>query len=143
MQKGDRVKGKGGADSLIDNCKEPIRLLHWLNIQIWLHAEDIADHRIQTDVIDDGFGNHTEVVDELIELFPCLAFREDRVKGPVVAPGHGRHNGNGDGGALVGPIAGDLSDAAGDVLQAGSDSAASSVHRLCCGVGCVEEGLDL
>ena len=34
MQKGDRVKGKGGADSLIDNCKEPIRLLHWLSIQI-------------------------------------------------------------------------------------------------------------
>jgi len=65
------------------------------------------------------------------------------VEGLVVAPGHGRHYGDGDGGALVGPIVGDLPNADGDVPQVGDDGAFSSIHRLHCGVGCVEEGLDL
>ena len=62
---------------------------------------------------------------------------------PVAAPGHGRHHGDGDGGAVMGPIASNLLDAAGDVPQVVGDGASSSIHRVRCNLGCVEEGLDL
>ena len=65
------------------------------------------------------------------------------MEGPVVTPGHVLHHGNGDGSTLVNPVAGDLMNAVGDVLQASSDGAAPSVHRFCCGVGCGMESLNL
>ena len=105
MQRKDRAKRKRGADSLIDNYKKPIRLLHRQLLLIGLLAEDVVDHRVQADVLRNGVGDHAEVVDELVELFPFLAFREDWMEGPVVAPGHGLHHGNGDSGPLVDPMA--------------------------------------
>ena len=65
------------------------------------------------------------------------------MEGPVVTPGHGLHHGDGDGGASVGPIAGNLLDVAGDVPQAGGDGAPPSIDRVCSNLGCVEEGLEL
>ena len=113
MQRKDRAKRKRGADSLIDNYKKPIRLLHRQLLLIGLLAEDVVDHRVQADVLRNGVGDHAEVVDELVELFPFLAFREDWMEGPVVAPGQGLHHGNGDSGPLVDPMAGDLPNAVG------------------------------
>ena len=49
--------------------------------------EDVADHRVKADFFADGGGKHAEVVDELLEVFPHLAFREDRTQGPEVISG--------------------------------------------------------
>ena len=46
-------------------------------------------------------------------------------------------------GAAIDPMSGDLPDAVGDVLQAGSDGVASCVHRPGCDGGCGVEGMDL
>ena len=46
-------------------------------------------------------------------------------------------------GATADPMYDDLSDAVGDVLQAGGDGVAASVYRPGCGGGCGMEGLDL
>ena len=43
----------------------------------------------------------------------------------------------------MGPLAGDLPDAVGDVPQAGSDGASPGVHQVRRDLGRVEEGLDL
>ena len=41
------------------------------------------------------------------------------------------------------PVTGNLSDAVGDVLQAGCDGVAPGIHRSCSGSSRVQEGLDL
>ena len=46
-------------------------------------------------------------------------------------------------GAAIDPMSGDLPDEVGDVLQAGSDGVAASVHRSGGGGRCSMEGLDL
>ena len=51
--------------------------------------------------------------------------------------------GKGYSGAAMDPMSSDLPDTVGDVLQAGSDSVAASVHRPDCGSSCGMEGLDL
>jgi hypothetical protein len=109
-----------------------------------LLAEDIADHRIQTNIVDDGIGDDVEVVNQLLELLPRRApLREDQLELLVISPRHGRHHGDGPGGAFMGPVASDLRDAAGDVPQAGGNSASPGVNRVYCDSGRIEEGLDL
>ena len=51
--------------------------------------------------------------------------------------------GKGHSGTPADPVSGDLSDAAGDVPQAGGDGVAASVHRCGGGGRCSMEGLDL
>ena len=64
------------------------------------------------------------------------------MEGPVIAPGHGRHHGDGYGSTLMGPIVGDLPDAAGNVLQVIGKSASSGIHRLS-GCGLRRGGFEL
>ena len=47
------------------------------------------------------------------------------------------------GGAAMDPMSNNLLDAVGDVLQAGGDGVAASIHRLGCGGSCGVEGMDL
>ena len=51
--------------------------------------------------------------------------------------------GEGYSGTAADSMSGNLPDVVGDVLQAGSDGVASSVHRPGCDGGCGMEGLDL
>jgi hypothetical protein len=70
-----------------------------------------------------------------------VAFQEDWVQSPEVVPRQGLHHSNGDGGASVNSMTGDLPNTVGDVLQTSGDGIAPSIFRFY-GGGCYnEEGL--
>ena len=60
-----------------------IRLLHRLATTITglLIGEDITNYSIEAKFSADGGRNFVEVVDDLLKIFPCFAFREDWVQG--------------------------------------------------------------
>ena len=123
--------------------KEPDRLLNHYNL-IQLLAKGVADNPFQANIVDDGVGDDDEVINQVLELLPLRApLGEDRLELTVVSPRHGRHHDDGPGSALMGPVAGDLRDAAGDVPQARGDGAPLRIHRVYGNSGSVQEVLNL
>ena len=104
--------------------------------------EDVADHRVNADILRNGGGYYIKVINKLVEFFPFFTLGENWVEGPVVALGHGLHHDDSDNGTLVDLVAGDLMNTVGDVLQASSDGITPSIHHFCHGVGCVMESLN-
>ena len=108
-------------------------------------GKDIADDRLYTNIFRDGGGCHLHVISELLESPPVLAAQRevDRFDLQEVVAGFELSCAEGYSGATADPMSDDLSDAVGDVLQAGVDGVATSIHRPggggCCGV----KGLDL
>ena len=106
---------------------------------------DIADDRLYANIFEDGGGCYLHVVGEILEIPPVLnAQREvDRLDLQEVMAGLELGCGEGHNGAAANPTAGDLSDAARDVSQAGGDGVATGIHRPDSGGCCGMEGLDL
>ena len=67
-----------------------MRLIHRLLAAITttnlLLYKDIVDDIGNIDFVGDGGGDNSEVIDEFLKIFPCLAFREDGMQGPEVVP---------------------------------------------------------
>ena len=81
-----------------------------------LVIEDVADHCVQANFFDDSISNYTKVVDELVEVLLLITCKEDWMKGPVITTGHGLHHRDGDGGAPVSSVPGDLVNTVSDIL---------------------------
>ena len=87
-------------------------LLLLLNLRI---SNDIIDYIIDINLLVDGASNHAEVIDELLEVLPHLAFREDWMKGPKIISRQGLHHGKGHCGPSENSMADDFSDVVGNV----------------------------
>ena len=106
-------------------------------------GEDIANDCLDTNIFRDGRGCHLEIVDELVEFFPLIAFREDWLHEPEVATGLALHHGKSHGNALANPVSGSFPNTVGDIPQTGDDGVTASIHRVRRSGSCGVEGLDL
>ena len=86
---------EGNTDSFINivftKADLEIKLLHRLTTDTTttglLIGEEITNYSIKADFFADGGGNYAEVIDELLKIFPPLAFREDWMQGLEVVSG--------------------------------------------------------
>ena len=108
-------------------------------------GKDIDDDRLYTNIFGDGGGCHLHVISELLEDPPVLAPQReaDWFDLQEVVASLELGCGEGYGGAVTDSMSGNISDAVGDVLQAGGDGVTVSVHRPGCGGSYGMEGLDL